>query len=764
MRSAPLRGRPSGAGRTSFALRALVIAATLFPWIGSGALAATLTGAVVDPDGRPVSGARVVARTTLGTVREVVTALDGRFTIADLASGRYDVRVIVDGLQADPESFALGADEHRDLPIRLRISAITESIVVSAGQVDVPRSTSPQGVTIVTAADLAARQIETVADALRTVPGLGVVRSGGRGALTSIFPRGGASNYTLVLVDGIRANAFGGGFDFAHLSTANIDRIEIVRGPQSALFGSEAIGAVVQIVTRRGGPSRVAGVVEGGGQGTSRVAADAAGSKGAWAWGVGTERVESDGFTGTTARGERVVNDDYRRLQATGTASYAAAHGSEVAFAGAVATDERGFPGPYGADPMGAFPGIDRISRGHDDTRRVGVKVVTPWSGSVRQRAEVSYADLAGEFTSPFGLSSSGTRRLDARLQEDVRLAPRLAASVGVELVRERGTSTFVTGADGDGVPIDRRALGTFVEARVVETDRFLVTGGARVEHLVRDAVPADPLAFAPRPFFPRQTVTSVNPKIAASVRVTPATANAVTRVRASAGTGIRPPDVFEIAFTDNPDLRPERSRSLDVGLEQQFAGGAVVVDVGAFSNRYDDLIVTVGRSLLAASRYRSDNISNARARGLEVSGRARLPHGFGVATEYTWLATAILSIDNLRGTAPAPFAVGDPLVRRPRHQGRVDVSRESPRVSAFATVHARGRTLDLEPNFGAFGGLFHAPGYLVVDAGVAVPVWRHVTLFGRVTNLTNRLYEETLGFPALGRTGVVGVRVASGR
>src|SRR5215475_9351550 len=125
----------------------------------------------------------------------------------------------------------------------MRLSAVSESVVVSASQVDVPLSRAADTITVLTAADLEIRQIETVSDALRLVPGLTVTRSGGRGAITSLFPQGGSSNYTLVLVDGIRANDFGGGYDFSHLSVADIDRIEIVRGPESALFGSDAIGA-----------------------------------------------------------------------------------------------------------------------------------------------------------------------------------------------------------------------------------------------------------------------------------------------------------------------------------------------------------------------------------------------------------------------------------------------------------------------------------------------------------------------------------------
>ncbi len=282
------------------------LALTLGPLCATTALAATLRGTVLDPDGRPVAGARVVASTLLGAVRESATGPDGRFEIADLSAGRYDVRVIADRMQTDPEWVTLAADDARDLAIRLRLSAVAESIIVSAAQIELPRSRSPQALSVITAADLVARQVETIADALDSVPGLSITRSGGRGALTSVFPRGGDPRYTLVLIDGIKVNSFGGGYDFAHVSVANIDRIEVVRGPQSALFGSEAIGAVIQIVTKRGGSESFDAVVEGGTLGTSRLAAGASGSAGRWSWGIGSERAESAGFTGLTRAGERV--------------------------------------------------------------------------------------------------------------------------------------------------------------------------------------------------------------------------------------------------------------------------------------------------------------------------------------------------------------------------------------------------------------------------------------------------------------------------
>ena len=756
---------PSRFRRLAAASRPLVTLLLLFLTPARTASAATLHGQVTDPDGRAVAGARVVVATTIGTSAVAITDARGAYEVGRLPAGRYEVHVVADGFQADAFSVTLTGDGRVEGSVQLRVSAVSESIVVSASHVDLPLSRVADSVTVVTAADLQARQIETVSDALRLVPGLSVTRSGGRGAITSLFPRGGGSNYTLVLVDGMRVNSFGGGYDFGHLSVADIDRVEIVRGPQSAVFGSDAIGAVVHIVTRRGGRPRVDGLVELGGQGTRRAAAGAAGSAGGWSWGAGGERTRSDGFTGSAANGEQVSNDDYEQRHASGTFGWQRAGGADFLLSANIGRNERGFPGPFGSDPIGVFEGVDRVARGVNDTGQIGVRFSHPWNATTRQRLEASYTDIAGRFVSGFGPSESGTRRLDVRIQEDIAFTPEVGASAGVELVRERGSSTFVTGSRGQTIPIERSVTGAYAEIRGAARDRLFVTAGVRVERFARAAVEADRSPFAPRPAFARQAIDAVNPKVAVSYLVTrPGDARHATRLRASAGTGIRPPDVFEIAFTDNPDLAPERSRSLDAGIEQQFAGGAYVVGAAVFFNRYDDLIVAIGSSLRDTSRYRTDNISNARARGLELTADARLPLGLAARANYTFLPTEVLSVDGPARLAPPPFAVGDALVRRPRHHGLLDVTFAAGRVSGFVEVIARSRVLDLEPNYGGFGGLFFSRGYGIVNAGVSVPAIGGLHLFARGVNLTNRAYEETLGYPALGRTGMVGVRIAAGR
>jgi outer membrane receptor protein involved in Fe transport len=447
----------------------------------------------------------------------------------------------------------------------------------------------------------------------------------------------------------------------------------------------------------------------------------------------------------------------------TGTLGWHRPGGADVLVSAHFSHDERGFPGPYGSDPIGAYGGVDRVSRGTNDTRQVGVRAVHPWSSRIRQRVDAGLTTLEGDFASAYGPSASGTKRAEIRVQEDLALAPSLSASAGVQYTRERATSTYVVDTRGAGIPIRRGIAGIFGELRLTVRSRLSMTAGLRAERITRDTVAANEAGFPPRPAFADDTVRSVDPKVAAIYLLTPFDRPFATRLRVSAGTGIRPPDAFEIAFTDNAGLKPERSRSLDVGIEQDFGSGAYVLDATAFFNRYNDLIVTTGTALAGASRYYSDNISNARSRGVELTGRGRLTNSLSAQASYTFMDTEVLAVDSL-SVAPPPFSVGDALLRRPRHQGNLDLTYANAAGSAFVELSSRGRVLDVEPNYGAFGGLFPGPGYSVVTAGGSLRVAHRLEVYGRVMNLLDRRYEETLGYPALGRSAIVGVRVAASR
>ncbi len=725
--------------------------------IAAPALAGPVSGRVVDPDDRPVAGARVIAAAGGQPLRSALTNALGEFTLDLPDAGRFEIRVAADGFRVEPLLVEGGAA--RDLGVvRLSVSAVSESIVVSAAQVEIPLSQVSSTVTIITGEELRARQVHSVADALRTVPGLTVAANGSTGTVTSVFPRGGESNYTLVFVDDVPVNAFGGDYDFGHLSAENIDRIEVVRGPQSALFGSNAIGAVVRIVTRRGGPPVVHGTVEAGGYDTFRLAAATSGSRGGFEWGASADRLTAENSNGrVTPAGLTVTNDDYERTSGAVTAGWRRGDTS-LGAQFRHATDERGFPGPFGSNPAGIYDQIDEVSRGMNMRTLAAASGGFAIGRGVRALVQTAYNRLDSEFASSFGPSESNSNRWLGRGQLDFPLSSSLDISAGVELQRERTGSSFITDAQGQRVQVKRRTAGYFAEGRWTVASRVFVAGGLRIDDIHRKRL-ADTLEA--------DSVVSVNPRAAVAWFVRPGTAS-YTKLRAAVATGIRPPDGFELAFTDNPSLKPERSFSAEGGVEHTFAGGRAQAEAVAFYNSYDDLIVAVG-SFRQSSRFLTDNIANARARGLEVGLTARHRLGAGRPVDlhgrvaYTLVESEVRAVDRA-DDAPPPFAVGDPLFRRPRHQVSIEAGMSAGRLTAFLTGRARGRALDIEPSFGTFGGLFYADGFNVWNGGAAWRVHRTAEIFGRVENMLDRDYEEALGFPALGRRATIGLRIAAGR
>ncbi|MDA1091681.1 MAG: TonB-dependent receptor [Acidobacteria bacterium] len=721
---------------------------------------AGVRGAVVDPDGRPAPNATVLVSDQAVVRRTAVTDSQGRFHVENLTAGHYELRVVMAGFAATPTTVALSPDQTQSVTLALRVSAIGESVVVTAAGRELPRSRVTDSVTVVTADDIAARQFETVADALRfSVPGLGVTATGGRGEQTALFTRGGESDFTLVMIDGVRVNGFGGAFDFAHLPVGDIERIEVVRGPQSAVYGSDAIGGVVQIITKQGGPARVGGVFEGGTFGTSRVAVNTAGSVGSVAWGAAFEQLDTDGQNGETSQaGETVSNDDYTRRDVSLHGQWRGERGTTVRSVFRYGTNERGFPGPWGSDPGGTYGGIDTLSRGTNDNRLVSIGVSQRLGARVDQGLDVSHTQADSVFNGPFGRADSDATRLTVRARTDATLREGIVATTGFDVQQEQAGSTFITDASFTEIPVDRRMLGFFGELRFDPTSRLSLTAGIRGDRITREGLAGDGFG---RPTFGNETEVAANPKVSLGWYLRPAEATPDwTRLRVSAGTGIRPPNAFEIAFTDNPALKSERTRSVDVGLEQALARGRVLVEATAFFNRYDDLIVSVGQSFQNASQFRTDNLSNSQARGLELAATGRTPQGFEARATYTWLHTEILALDSTGAEAPGGFSVGDALLRRPRHQGSVELSFTQPVFSVFTSIGTRSATRDIDPSFGSFGGFFDNAGYAVVNLGGSLHAWTGVEFTARVQNLLDRGYEEAFGFPTLGRSVMAGIRV----
>jgi len=290
-----------------------------------------------------------------------------------------------------------------------------------------------------------------------------------------------------------------------------------------------------------------------------------------------------------------------------------------------------------------------------------------------------------------------------------------------------------------------------YLENRFEIGGRLFLNAGVRGEFFRTPSIPTDGFS---RPLFPQSSISRANPKVAAAYVLAPG-----TRAHASFGTGIRPPSGFELAFTNNPALQPERTRSVDAGLEQKLFHDLLLLDGTYFYNRYYNLIVTLGGSLATLSHYQSDNLANSRAQGAEFSASLRPSRWLFVRGSYTLLETRILSLDGSSGLAPQYFQVGQPLTRRPENSGNLVATFTRGRVAADVTGYFRGKALFEEPAFGASNGLFWNPGYANFGINLNYTVARGLTAYGNLRNALNEHYEEVFGFPSPRLNFVTGVK-----
>jgi outer membrane receptor protein involved in Fe transport len=230
-------------------------------------------------------------------------------------------------------------------------------------------------------------------------------------------------------------------------------------------------------------------------------------------------------------------------------------------------------------------------------------------------------------------------------------------------------------------------------------------------------------------------------------------------RLHWSFGTGIRPPGGSDLAFTNNPDLKPERSISGDIGLERKFMANKVSIDATYFYNSYRDLIVSLGGNLSVLGSYQTGNLSRARSSGEEISAQFRPVRWIAIGGSYTHLNTAVLALEGSTGLVQKYYTLNQELPRRPANSGELTSTFIYKRVTANVLGYMRGATLDIEPNDGVSAGFYRNPGYLNLGLNVNFDAGHGVTLYGNLRNALNRHYEETFGFPAPILNFVAGVK-----
>ena len=619
---------------------------------------------------------------------------------------------------------------------------IMDETVVTATRTETPVKDLGVSVTVITEEEIKERQAIEALDVLRTVPGFNISRSSGRGSLTALYPRGGEDNFTKVLIDGVSVNLGGGGYDFGSLLTENFERIEIVRGPQSALYGSDAIGGVINFITKpgEGKPSLRVSTANGAYlKGDHNYIGDqSVGFTGGNEW-IGASlayaRVDDNGYLD--------VNHDYWNNTFSGRVDVFPMDKLDLTFTGRYENSKYKFPTGDAGD---RFSPLDPNQDLKNDDWVGGIKAqyqMQPWLEHV---VLFGYHYYKQDFNDPedppadaFGAFFSETK--ENRYSVDYHFNIRYPSTetiqstftAGFEYLDEdydqQTRSIFLGLETKDDLNKDRDNRGYYVQEQLSFFNRLHLTAGARYE---------DNSEFG-NEFVPRGSVAYELMQTG-------------TILRGAAGKGFKAPtftEQFARGFaTGNPDLDPEKSYSWEAGFDQVLWKNKLVLGATYFYQKFDDLITFINRP---DPEPDFENIQAAKSKGIELSALFKPGYGFTLGGNYTYLDTEVTD-DGGTGGPDSPFEEGKELLRRPDNtasgfvnwawkgfQIRFDGLYVGERDDLdFRTFPAKRVTLDE---------------YFIVDLATSYtfnlkhPYIKDFKIFGKIQNLFDEHYEEVFGF-----------------
>lgn len=604
-----------------------------------------------------------------------------------------------------------------------------EPVLITATRTETPAGQLGAAVTVITGEEIDTRRYPTVDEALRMVPGVEIRRSGSFGKTTSISIRGANPNQVQVLVDGVRVkSATLGQVDLADLSPDLIDRIEIIRGPQSTLYGADAIGGVVHIITRRGqGPPTAWTTQEVGNYGILRSTAGVSGSKGIFDYALGFSHFESNG---------QFKNDGLNQDSFNARIGLSLPGQTHIALATRWNQTNVGLPIEFVGSPNPIVPTIDPNTRQETETSIISLDARTrpvSWWGSElrlgRYWNKSAFIDPADPYACPpatFGppCDFPGTFKTERREVEWLNHFHVDTWSTSTFGIEYRHETADVQGTSGFG-PIGETVSGLF-QQQFRFFDRLFMSAGVRVEdnnNFGRSVTERGSLAYQIKGWG--------------------------TRIRGGAGSGFRAPTFNDLFFPgfSNPALVPEKSFSYDFGVDQNLWKNRVRLGLTYFQTNFTNLIgccVPLATFPFATT----GNIGRARSAGIEFTSVVDLLDNLTASVNYTYTDTENLLTDRW-------------LPREPQHRWNGRIAWEPvKRLLLWSEVHAVTR--QWEP----LGEVYNS-GHTRVDIGGTYRLFermghvKYVDLTARIQNLLNEGYAEVRGFPALGITGIAGVRVA---
>ncbi|MGB8363015.1 MAG: TonB-dependent receptor plug domain-containing protein [Rhizomicrobium sp.] len=620
----------------------------------------------------------------------------------------------------------LAALMHTTLVSAQYLNSETESIVVTATRIPTPEAQIASSITVITADDIASQQDQTLPDVLKDVPGLNVVQTGGPGGQTSVFMRGTDSNHVKVLVDGIDVgdpSSPNGAFDFGQFLTPDIDRIEVLRGPQSGLYGSDAIGGVVNIITRSGsGPAQFTAALEGGSFDTFSQTGGVSGSTGPFHYAANIEHFDS-GATPVTpvdllAPGEKRNDDAYDNVSGSTKLGYDVTDNFDLGLVARYTNSQLRYTGDNYNNPP--YIGVPDTTQSRYDTvqyytRATGHLVL--FDGFFEQTLGAAYGSISSTDTGPdYSPNPYSGDRVKFDWQGNLRFSNAEILVLGAEHQRDeiRLPVSAHTTIDAGYAELQSTFTSNFfnsVSIRYDTNDRF-----------------GDALTYREAPVY-----------------VIAATG---TKLKASVGTGFKAPTLSQMfenytsfypPFFGNPNLRPESSLGYDAGFEQSLFEDKVRFGATYFRNDIKNLIDD-------NTTYTSyANIGRAETDGVE---------GF---VSYQPIEAVMLRADYTFTEANDEIAHQE-LSRRPKHKVSLDAKWQATKALSFDAdlLHVSSW---IDDNRDDSIPRLTAPGFTTADIAANYDITDQFTVYGRVNNLFDEHYQDPTGFMRPSRGFYAGIK-----
>lgn len=590
--------------------------------------------------------------------------------------------------------------------------------VVTANGINQQRDEVGQAISVIDAKRLETSQTSIISDILRTLPSVSVARNGGVGSATSVFIRGGDSSQTLVLIDGVRINdpsSPNGAFDFGALLTGNIERVELLRGPNSVIWGSQAIGGVVNIQTADSIESlEVRARAEYGYQDSRTVQANLSGQSGIVSGSIGGGLYGTSGISALAGETER---DGYRNASANGKIKLDLTDDIEL--------DLRGYYNRGRVQFDDAFAGVANTLPESENEQFLGYIGLNAdlFKGRLVNRLSYSRTDISRKGSDPAVPLSFNVNDIKAVLdrfeyQGSFEVSQNAHLVFGIE--HERSFASIFFPANGPGTLPDRARTNVtsgFGQLLVKPVTGLTLTGGARYDDY---------------------SVYGGQTTFGANFAYTPNEGDTV--FRGTYAEGFRAPTLTEALLPfGNRALNPETAKSFDLGVEQSLLGGAVTLAATYFHRNSRNLIT------FSFTTFQSENIAKARGEGVELSLALQPTTRLNIAANYSFVDA----------TSRSAGMVGNQLARRPRQNANLSVDWDSRfGIKLGATLTLTGDAFDDLANTRRLDG------YALLGVRAAYRVSETVELFGRVENLADENYQTASGFNSLGRNAYVGARV----